>query len=56
MHIIDELTAISTRDNTDPIVFVSEWNSVWTLGMVLSMWEYVFELSESQICERGIPF
>lgn len=56
MHIIDELTAISTRDNTDPIVFVSEWNSVWTLGMVLSMWEYVFEQSESQICERGIPF
>ena len=56
MHIIDELTAISTRDNTDPIVFINEWNAVWTLGMVLSMWEYVFEQSESQISECGIPF
>ena len=56
MHIIDELRAISNRYNTDPIVFVSDFNSVWTLGMVLSMWEYVFEQSESQICERGIPF
>ena len=56
MHIIDELTAISTRDDSDPIVFINEWNAVWTLGMVLSMWKYVFEQSDSQICERGIPF
>ena len=56
MHIIDELTAISTRDNSDPIVFVNEWGSVWTLGMVLPMWQFVFQQSANQICERGIPF
>ena len=37
MHIIDELKAISNRYNTDPIVFVNEWDSIWTLGMVLAM-------------------
>ena len=56
MHIIDELTAISTRDNSDPIVFANEWGSVWTLGMVLPMWQFVFQQSANQICERGIPF
>ena len=56
MHIIDELTALSTRDNSDPIVFVNEWGSVWTLGMVIPMWEFVFRQSASQICKRGIPF
>ena len=56
MYIIDELKAISTRDNTDPIVFVNKWDSIWTLGMVLATWELVFQQSANQICERGIAF
>ena len=56
MHIIDELKALSNRYNTDPVVFVSDCNSVGTLGMVLPMWQFVFQQSANQICEHGIPF
>ena len=31
MHIIDELTAISTRDNTDPIVFINDMHGVFSI-------------------------
>jgi|GEM_PF-5142386 len=39
----------------DPVVFVSG-ECTWTLGMVLSMWAYLFERSSSEICERRIAF
>lgn len=59
MIAIDELKASSlhgvTKREVDPIVHDSD-GCIWTLGMVLSMWAYVFERSTSEICERKIWF
>ena len=65
MHIIDELNAHYDRQAAttpsggsrpvDPVVFTSG-DCTWTLGMVLSMWAFVFERSSCEICERGLGF
>jgi hypothetical protein len=59
MIAIDELKAASVNASTpqeaDPIVHQSD-GCVWTLGMVLPMWEFLFERSAAEICERKIWF
>lgn len=65
MHIIDALDRASqhhrasgttSRALIDPVVFVSPEGDVWQLGMVQSMWRYLFGQSASQICVRCIHF
>ena len=55
MHIIDELKAIADCDNSDPVVFISG-ECVWTLGMVIPMWQWVFQQSADCVCQRNFPF
>ena len=59
MIAIDELKASSlrgvTRREGDPIVRNSA-GCIWTLGMVLSMWVYLYERSTTEICERKLWF
>jgi hypothetical protein len=64
MRIIDELTAdlaaSSRRTSTgapvfDPILHITEGN-VWTLGMTVSIWRYIFRRDAEDVCQRGIPF
>lgn len=59
MIAIDELKAASLHASTpheaDPIVHNSD-GCVWTLGMVLPMWEFLFERSATEICEPKIWF
>lgn len=66
MHIIDELTSNPARYNAragfapsrkNPVLFLNDEGRPWTLGMVLSMWQYLFAESRREICGRGcIPF
>lgn len=65
MRIIDELThnpacydpqagfAPSIKNH---VLFLNDEGRPWTLGMVLSMWQYVFDQSRREVCGRCIPF
>lgn len=64
MRIIDTLTAYlanaSRRPQSgaatfDPILHVTD-GSIWTLGMTLSMWAYVFRRDADEICQRDLRF
>lgn len=67
MHIIDEAQedikrtqAFSnhalSRAELDPVVFSSEEGDVWTLGMVVPMWEWVFKQTADKVSQRTIVF
>lgn len=60
MRIIDTLTrypacydpqAGFAPSHCNPVLFCSEEGRPWTLGMVLSMWQFVFEASRREICK-----
>jgi hypothetical protein len=66
MQIIDEMTrnpasydplagfAPSLRN---PILFWNDDGRPWTLGMALSMWEFIFARSRKEVCCRdALPF
>ncbi len=43
--------------NRNPVLFRNDEGRPWTLGMVLSMWQYAFEESRRELCRRDcIPF
>lgn len=65
MRIIDELTrapacydkqAGFAPSSKNPVLFLNDEGRPWTLGMVLSMWQCVYEDSRREICGRCIPF
>ena len=65
MSIIDELTrnpacydkqAGFAPSSKNPVLCLNDEGRPWTLGMVLSMWQFVFEESRREICGRRIPF
>jgi len=64
MRIIDELVADLDRSMWrtstgapafDPILHITQGH-IWTLGMSLSMWRYVFRRDAHDVCQREIPF
>lgn len=59
MIAIDELNAASLHASTlreaDPIVRIDN-GCVWTLGMVLPMWEFIFRRSAAELCDRKLWF
>lgn len=65
MRIIDELTrnpacydpqAGFAPSRKNPVLFLNDEGRPWTLGMVLSMWQFLFEQGRREICGRCIPF
>jgi hypothetical protein len=59
MIAIDEMKAASlhatTPQEADPITR-NEDGCVWTLGMVIPMWAYLYGQSAEETCGRGIAF
>ena len=62
MHAIDEIrrdvfrrhtfaTPPLTPEEADPVVFIFE-ESVWTLGMVESIWQYLIDQSHAELFVR----
>lgn len=45
----------SVAANFDPILHVTD-GTMWTLGMTLSMWTYVFRREAAEICQRDLRF
>ena len=65
MLIIDGLTNAPSRydaragyapSRKNPVLFLNDEGRPWTLGMVLSMWQFLFEQGRREICGRCIPF
>jgi len=65
MRIIDELTrnpdcydpqAGFAPSSKNPVLFLNDEGRPWTLGMVLSMWQFLFEQGHREVCGRRIPF
>lgn len=59
MIAIDELKAASLHASNlreaDPIVRIDN-GCVWTLGMVLPMWEFIIRRSAAELCDRKLWF
>jgi len=58
MRIIDDLAndlARSSQQHYDPILHITDGH-VWTLGMSLAMWRFVFRRAADEACELGIRF